>query len=283
MATVCDCIQSDRALQVQASLPAGVAIPIVRAQRVLTGRTDAVRSHGRIEDESHFHVLIVSVAFEGQALLDRHRAVQALFTDETGRMKFHALRITAKTPAQWAQTQVVPAAPKCAGGDGRKPTDTTQFVEKAEAGGVPFAVGALRESDRAQWETLYRGYIKFYEREEPQAFYDGNFKRLLEDTSVHALVARDGDDDSRLLGLVHFVPHASMSGDVCYLQDLFTDPAARGKGVGTQLIKAVIEWCRAKGGISKVYWNTHESNPARKKLYDVVGAHKGFVKYQADV
>ena len=74
-----------------------------------------------------------------------------------------------------------------------------------------------------------------------------------------------------------------MSGDVCYLQDLFTDPAARSKGVGTKLINAVVEWCRAKGGIGKVYWNTHEDNPAREKLYDVVGQHKGFVKYQVDV
>ena len=85
------------------------------------------RRHGNIEDESHFHVLIVAPAFEGQALLDRHRAVQTLFTDDAGRLKFHALRITAKTPAQWAKTQSIPAAPQCSGGDGRKPTDSSQF------------------------------------------------------------------------------------------------------------------------------------------------------------
>ena len=154
---------------------------------------------------------------------------------------------------------------------------------EAEEAGAPFTVGALKESDRAQWEQLYRGYIAFYERDEPQSFYDRNFARLLEDKSVHVLLARDGKDDSKLLGLAHFIPHPSMSGDVCYLQDLFTDPAARSKGVGTTLINAVVEWCRAKGGIGKVYWNTHEDNPAREKLYDVVGQHKGFVKYQVDV
>ena len=31
----------------------------------------------------------------------------------------------------------------------------------------------------------------------------------------------------KLLGLAHFIPHTSMAGEVCYLQDLFTDPAAR--------------------------------------------------------
>ncbi len=67
-----------------------------------------------------------------------------------------------------------------------------------------------------------------------------------------------------------------------HAQDLFTDPAARGKGVGTRLIKAVVAWCQANGGIKKVYWNTHESNPARK-MYDAIGKHKGFVKYELAV
>ena len=97
------------------------------ASHAAQGGNANARRHGRVEDESHFHVLIVAPAFEGQALLDRHRAVQTLFTDDAGKLKFHALRITAKTPAQWAKTQTVPAAPKCSGGDGRKPTDASQF------------------------------------------------------------------------------------------------------------------------------------------------------------
>ena len=148
---------------------------------------------------------------------------------------------------------------------------------------VPAQVTPLRAADRAQWVALYRGYVAFYERDEPQEFYDANWERLLLDCSVHGLVARDMGDESKLLGLVHFIPHPSMTGDVCYLQDLFTDPAARGKGVGTMLINAVVDWCRAKGSITKVYWNTHEDNPARKRLYDVAGEHKGFVKYQRTV
>ena len=94
-----------------------------------------------------------------------------------------------------------------------------------------------------------------------------------------------GDADTKLLGIVHFIPHPCMSPgkDMCYLQDLFTDPAARGRGIGTQLINSVISWCKEKGGISKVYWNTHATNPAREKLYDVVGTHSGFLKYTASV
>ena len=44
-----------------------------------------------------------------------------------------------------------------------------------------------------------------------------------------------------------------------------------------KLINAVAEWCHAEGGIGNAYWNTHEGNPAREKIYmyDVVGQHKG--------
>mmetsp|Transcript_12110 Transcript_12110/g.13928 ORF Transcript_12110/g.13928 Transcript_12110/m.13928 type:complete len:154 (-) Transcript_12110:598-1059(-) len=86
-------------------------------------------SHGRKEDESHFHVLVVSEEFEQQkSLIEKHRRVQSLFTDGDGNLKFHSLRITAKTPKQWEKKNSVPAAPKCTGkGDGRHPTDVTKL------------------------------------------------------------------------------------------------------------------------------------------------------------
>ena len=140
-----------------------------------------------------------------------------------------------------------------------KTTKKTSRANTTKGGYAP-----LQESDHAQWEEQYRGYITFYERQEPQTFYDANWARLLEDNDVHGLVARDEDDNTKLLGLVHFIPHPSMSGDMCYLQDLFTHPDARGEGVGAKLMEGVVEWCRKKGVIKRVYWNTHETNPARR-------------------
>jgi BolA protein len=85
-------------------------------------------SHGHVTDESHFHVVAVSTAFEGLRPLQRHRLINGLFTKEDGDLKFHSLRITAKTPSQWAASEVVPPAPKCSGkGDGRTPTDASQL------------------------------------------------------------------------------------------------------------------------------------------------------------
>lgn len=67
--------------------------------------------------ETHFKVIVVSDRFEGKALLERHRMVNALLADEFG-AGLHALSIVAKTPAQWVLDTTVPRSPPCRGGSG---------------------------------------------------------------------------------------------------------------------------------------------------------------------
>ena len=78
---------------------------------------------------------------------------------------------------------------------------------------------------------------------------------------VHALVADSGGE---LLGLTHYLFHRSTTSiePTCYLQDLFTSEAARGKGVGRALINGVYAQAQLAGS-SRVYWQTHETNQHR--------------------
>ena len=95
---------------------------------------------------------------------------------------------------------------------------------------------------------------------------------------VYALVA---EQDGLLLGLTHFLFHRSTISlePTCYLQDLFTVEAARGKGVGRALIEEVYR--RAEdAGSHRVYWQTHETNATAMKLYDKVAEKSGFVVYR---
>jgi GNAT superfamily N-acetyltransferase len=65
----------------------------------------------------------------------------------------------------------------------------------------------------------------------------------------------------------------------CYLQDLFTSTAARGRGVGRALIDAV--YARAvAANAGRLYWQTHESNSTAMALYDKVAERSGFVVYR---
>ena len=140
-------------------------------------------------------------------------------------------------------------------------------------------------SDRAAWEPLWAGYNAFYDRAGPTALAPGITQTLWERLfdpaeTVHALVAERAGE---LVGLVHYLFHRSTSRiePVCYLQDLFTSPAARGRGVGRTLIEGV--YARAgDAGARRVYWQTRESNTAGRLLYDKVAKHAGFIVYSHD-
>ncbi|WBU65027.1 GNAT family N-acetyltransferase [Paracoccus aerodenitrificans] len=139
----------------------------------------------------------------------------------------------------------------------------------------------VEEDDRAQWQALWHGYQVFYGYEDrPQSFFDTAFSRLLsgEAGDFRGLVA---EDSAELVGLTHYVFHPNLwrPEGVCYLQDLFTLPAARGKGVGRALIAAVRD-AAAERGVNTVYWLTAEDNYAGRILYDRVATRTPFIKYQ---
>lgn len=137
-------------------------------------------------------------------------------------------------------------------------------------------VGVLGVEDRPVWEELFIGYNEFYERTPPRELLDRAWLEFQSGTRMHALGARL---DGELVGITHFLVHASTtSADVCYLQDLFTAPAARGKGVARALIAAVGDWARERG-CGRVYWHTKENNHTARRLYDQVAENRGFIQY----
>ena len=95
---------------------------------------------------------------------------------------------------------------------------------------------------------------------------------------LHALVA---EDEGRLVGLAHYVFHASAwtLGPYCYLQDLFTAPEARGRGIGRALIEAVAAEAGAAGA-DRVHWLTMPDNAPARALYDTLADRPGFIQYR---
>lgn len=144
-------------------------------------------------------------------------------------------------------------------------------------------IRAVAPTDFDQWLPLWDGYNAFYQRVGPTALPADvtrtTWARFFDvDEPVHALVAERG---GRLIGLVHYLYHRSTSaiGPSCYLQDLFTSAAARGRGVGRALIETVYDRARAAGA-ARVYWQTHETNVAAQGLYDQVAERSGFIVYR---
>jgi GNAT superfamily N-acetyltransferase len=136
--------------------------------------------------------------------------------------------------------------------------------------------GPLRPEDRAAWEVLARGYKTFYSESEPDEAYEQTWRRLAAGTELFGLGARL---DGRLVGIAHYFFHPAVwSGEACYLQDLFTDEAARGRGAARALIEAVAAAARERGA-DRFYWHTQESNTRARVLYDKVARFTGFIRY----
>ncbi len=134
----------------------------------------------------------------------------------------------------------------------------------------------LRLEDRPAWETLARGYKAFYKTEATPVEYETAWQRLLQRDDVFGFGAHA---DGRLVGITHFLFHTSAwAPRICYLQDLFTAPELRGRGVARTLIAAVGDAAR-EAGATRCYWLTHETNAAARTLYDKVAKFHGFIRY----
>jgi GNAT superfamily N-acetyltransferase len=148
---------------------------------------------------------------------------------------------------------------------------------------APINIRALAPDDYARWLPLWDGYNAFYGRSGPTAlpaavtattwarFFDAN-------EPVHGLVAENGGE---LIGLTHYLFHRTTTtiAPLCYLNDLFTSEAARGRGVGRALIEAVYTQAR-QAGAPRVYWQTHETNTTAQALYDKIAERSGFIQYR---
>ncbi len=69
--------------------------------------------------ESHFKLVVVSDAFDGQTLIQRHRRLNQLLADQLAG-PVHALSLHTHTPQEWSERGgVVPASPPCRGGSAK--------------------------------------------------------------------------------------------------------------------------------------------------------------------
>lgn len=137
----------------------------------------------------------------------------------------------------------------------------------------------LRASDEPEWRRLWADYLSFYETSVPEEVYRSSFDRLIgEDpqdfSGLIALV------DGRPMGLTHFLfhRHGWKIENVCYLQDLYVSPEARGTGLGRKLIEAVYRIADEKGAPG-VYWLTQEFNTTARQLYDRIAKVTPFIRY----
>ena len=137
-------------------------------------------------------------------------------------------------------------------------------------------IAPLAAADHARWLELARGYKAFYKTQVTDAEYAHAWRRLLGNDRVWGLGAHL---DGQLVGITHYLFHTgTWNHEVCYLQDLFVDPAVRGRGIARALIEGVAQAAR-KRRAEKLYWLTQTHNAAARALYDKVAKYNDFIRY----
>jgi GNAT superfamily N-acetyltransferase len=143
---------------------------------------------------------------------------------------------------------------------------------------TPCIIRAAVPADEATWRELWRGYCRFYQALLPPEVTDRTWKRILDpDAQVMCIVA---EVDGEVVGFANCVVHENTweTQAVCYLEDLFVTPAARGRGIGAALLEWLRNAMRAEGW-ARLYWMTKANNTQARRLYDRFARTDDFVRY----
>ena len=142
----------------------------------------------------------------------------------------------------------------------------------------PALIRSAIPGDEAAWRKLWRGYCDFYQAAVSDEVTNRTWKRILDpDSAVLCMVA---EVDGQVYGFANCVVHENTweTQPVCYLEDLFVLPSARGHGIGRALIDWLRNAMRAEGW-ARVYWVTQADNTAARALYEQFTPADGFVRY----
>ena len=112
-----------------------------------------------------------------------------------------------------------------------------------------------------------------------EAVTAGTWARIL--TPGSPLFGRIAEWKGELAGFTVSVLHqGSWTLDpICYLEDLFVAPKARGHGIGRALIADLLGRAKERGW-SRLYWHTRQGNAPARRLYDTFAVADDFVRYR---
>ena len=140
-------------------------------------------------------------------------------------------------------------------------------------------IRAALATDKQRWFILWQGYLDFYKTELSTEQSSLTWQRILDpEFNMKCAVAID---DGLIVGFTTYSLQNSTWSENghCYLEDLFVDPAVRGKGVGRALIEYVKSYA-IENNCSRLYWNTDEDNATARKLYDTYALESGKRQYR---
>lgn len=148
---------------------------------------------------------------------------------------------------------------------------------------MTFKIRPLNDKDRATWEQLFQSYAEFYKTTVPDGGFDAVWGWIFDPENDFWCDLAE-TDEGKIIGFTQYqLMHRSLGGGmVCYLSDLYVDPAIRGSGAGRALIDHVLKFAKDRD-LPGVRWLTQEFNYPARKLYDTYAPKTDFILYNVPV
>lgn len=136
-------------------------------------------------------------------------------------------------------------------------------------------IRSLAQQDFEAWKPLWEeNNLGQVERH----VTDNTWQRLMDPAS--SVCGMGAWIDGKMAGLVHYILHP-VTGHiepVCYMQDVYVDPAFRRRGIGKALVGSVAAQGRQRGW-ARLYWLAEDNNEAAHALYREIGVKLNFDLY----
>ena len=138
---------------------------------------------------------------------------------------------------------------------------------------MSIAITRVGEADLSDLLPLMRGYCDFYEVNPADDSLLALARTLIANPELEGvqLIARDAEDGSALgFATIYWLWSTSRAARIGVMNDLFTAPEARRRGVGEALIRACLDAVRERGA-AVLQWQTASDNLSAQALYEAIG------------
>lgn len=136
-------------------------------------------------------------------------------------------------------------------------------------------------ADLEQLVPLVDGYRQFYKQPSDLAAVREYVKARLENNECVVFIAAEGDEALGFTLLYHHWSTVAL-GHVWLLNDLFTTPVARRKGVGWALMEVAADFAKADGA-KRIWLRTAVDNFTAQSLYEKFGMVRDVQFYRYDL
>jgi GNAT superfamily N-acetyltransferase len=128
-----------------------------------------------------------------------------------------------------------------------------------------------RTEEIEEMMPLIRAYCEFYETEPNDEGIRTMFETLITDPSEGAVFIARVDGKAVGFATLDWKWSSLKGAKIGYLEDLFVDPDARGKGIADALIELCAGRCRELG-MPAMSWQTAPDNHRAQQVYNRTGA-----------